>query len=221
MKNWVVIAIIILVAGGLLFALTSSGSKDESSLSETSESTQSNSPNTKEENMSSKQYSAAPTVLAKEERVGKKARFETSQGTFTIDLFGDKAPKTVSNFIFLAKEGFYDGLTFHRVIADFMIQGGDPAGNGTGGPGYQFEDEFDDSLIFSKKGILAMANSGPETNGSQFFITVASTTFLNGKHTIFGEVTQGYEVVEKISKVTTDAYDKPQEAVTIKKIEIV
>lgn len=221
MKNWVIVAIIILVASVLLFALVNSGSRDDTSSINEGESTQSSSPNTKEENMSSKQYETAPEVLAEAERVGKKASFETSQGTFTIDLFGDKVPKTVSNFIFLAKEGFYDGLIFHRVIADFMIQGGDPAGNGTGGPGYQFEDEFDDALTFSKKGILAMANSGPGTNGSQFFITVAPTTFLNGKHTIFGEVTQGYEVVEKISKLATDASDKPQEPVTITKIEII
>jgi cyclophilin family peptidyl-prolyl cis-trans isomerase len=221
MKNWVIVAIIIVVVGGLLFALVKGGSEDDNSIAETNESNPSSSPNTKEEDMSSKQYSAFPGVLAEAERVGKKARFETSQGTFTIDLFGDKAPKTASNFIFLAKEGFYAGLIFHRVITDFMIQGGDPAGNGTGGPGYKFEDEFDDSLTFSKKGILAMANSGQDTNGSQFFITVAPTPSLNGKHTIFGEVTQGYEVVEKISKVATDASDKPQEAVIIKKIEII
>ena len=213
-------AVIILVAGGALFALVNSGSNDDNSITKRSESTQSSRPSAKEENMSSKQYSAAPKVLPEADRVGKKARFETNQGTFIINLFGAQAPKTVSNFIFLAKEGFYDSLTFHRVIVDFMIQGGDPAGNGSGGPGYQFEDEFNDSLTFSKKGVLAMANSGPATNGSQFFITVAPTTFLNGQHTIFGEVAQGYEVVEKISKVASDTNDKPQEAVIIKKIEI-
>ena len=175
---------------------------------------------TKEAQMSSKQYSQAPDILPEAERIGKKARFETNLGNFTIDLFGDKAPKTVSNFIFLAKDGFYNDLTFHRVIEGFMIQGGDPAGDGTGGPGYKFEDEFDNSLTFSKPAILAMANSGPDTNSSQFFITVAPTPHLNGLHTIFGEVTEGYDVVEKISRVETGASDKPKEAVIIKKIEI-
>ncbi len=219
MKNVVAISVIIVIVVGVLIALTR-GNFQEASITGIGESTPSSSPNTKENNMSSKQYSAFPGVLAEEERVGKKARFETSQGIFTIDLFGDKAPKTVSNFIFLAKEGFYAGLTFHRVIAEFMIQGGDPAGNGTGDPGYKFEDEFDNSLTFSKRGVLAMANSGPGTNGSQFFITVAPTPSLNGRHTIFGEVTQGYEVVEKISKVDTDSNDKPLNPVVIKKIEI-
>ncbi|OGY23798.1 MAG: peptidylprolyl isomerase [Candidatus Woykebacteria bacterium RBG_13_40_7b] len=169
--------------------------------------------------MNSKQYTSAPEVLPESERINKKARFETSQGNFTIALFGEKTPKTVSNFIFLAKEGFYDGLTFHRVIDEFMIQGGDPKGDGTGGPGYQFEDEFDSSLTFSKVGLLAMANSGANTNGSQFFITVAPTEHLNGKHTIFGEIIEGYDIVEKISKVTTGEGDKPQEPVVINKIE--
>jgi len=171
--------------------------------------------------MSAKSYSAFPGVLAESERVGKKAKVDTNLGSFTINLFGDKAPKTVSNFIFLAKDGFYNGLTFHRVIDNFMIQGGDPSGNGTGGPGYQFEDEFDPSLTFSKPGVLAMANSGPATNGSQFFVTVAAAEWLNNKHTIFGEVVEGMDVVEKISKTPRDQSDKPLEAVVIKKIEII
>ena len=175
---------------------------------------------TKEAQMSSKQYSQTPDVLPEAERIGKKARFETNLGKFTIALFGDKAPKAVSNFIFLAKDGFYDNLIFHRVIEGFMIQGGDPKGDGTGGPGYKFEDEFDNSLTFSKPGILAMANSGPNTNGSQFFITVTPTTHLNNKHTIFGEVTEGYDIVEKISRVETGVSDKPKDPVVIKKIEI-
>lgn len=219
MKNVVIISVIIVIVVGVLIALTR-GNSQEASITSIGESTPSSNPNTKEKNMSSKQYSAFPGVSAEEERVGKEARFETSQGIFIIDLFGDKTPKTVSNFIFLAKGGFYAGLIFHRVITEFMIQGGDPAGNGTGSPGYKFEDEFDDSLTFSKKGLLAMANSGPGTNGSQFFITVAPTPSLNNKHTIFGEVTQGYEVVEKISKVATDSNDKPLNPVVIKKIEI-
>lgn len=170
--------------------------------------------------MSNKSYAQAPATLSEAERVGKKAVFETNKGSFTITLFGDKAPKTVSNFIFLAKDNFYNDLGFHRIIAGFMIQGGDPDGNGTGGPGYQFEDEFDASLTFSKPGILAMANSGANTNGSQFFITVAPTPHLNNKHTIFGEVTTGMDIVMQISQVAVDQNDKPSEDVVIKKITI-
>jgi len=216
MKNLGVVSVIVIIIVVAVFVLVKAGSEKGTSTNEATISAT----NKKEDTMGSKQYASAPQVLPPADLVGRKARFETSQGSFTISLFGEKAPKTVSNFIFLAKDGFYDGLVFHRVIAGFMIQGGDPAGNGTGGPGYQFEDEFDPSLTFSKPGILAMANSGPATNGSQFFITVAPTTHLNGKHTIFGEVVEGYDVVEKISKVATDASDKPQEAVVINKIEI-
>lgn len=210
MKNAWFIILVILAVMGVIFFLVSTGSKKENSTSSTV--------TNKEEQMNEKQ---APDTLPASERVGKKARFETSEGSFTIDLFGDKAPKTVSNFITLAKDGFYNGLIFHRVISGFMIQGGDPQGNGTGGPDYKFEDEFDDSLTFAKPGMLAMANSGPNTNGSQFFITVAATTWLNNKHTVFGQVTEGYNVVEKISKVQVGASDKPVETVTIKKIEII
>jgi len=208
----------LLVTAGVLFTLATAGSQDNNNLAENLANPQNSNQETK---VDKKTYSAAPTVLPENERVGKKARFETSQGTFIVGLFGDKAPKTVSNFIFLAKEGFYNDLTFHRVIADFMIQGGDPVGNGTGGPGYQFEDEFEPSLTFSKPGLLAMANAGPSTNSSQFFITVSNPSHLNNRHTIFGEVVEGYEVVEKISKVEADSSDKPLNAVTIKKIEII
>ncbi len=124
-------------------------------------------------------------------------------GEFVIQLFADKAPLTVNNFVFLAREGFYDGTTFHRVLEGFMAQGGDPTGTGMGGPGYQFEDEFSD-LIFDKAGVLAMANSGPNTNGSQFFITFAPTTHLNGKHTIFGQVVEGMDVVNAITRRDPD-----------------
>lgn len=120
-------------------------------------------------------------------------------GEFKIHLFADKAPKTVNNFVFLAREGFYDGTTFHRVIEDFMAQGGDPNGDGSGGPGYQFEDEFSD-LIFDKAGLVAMANSGPDTNGSQFFVTFAPTSHLNNLHTIFGEVVEGMDMVNGITR---------------------
>ena len=217
MKNLLIVLGIIVVAVVIILAVASGNDLSKA----TKNGPASVNPTaTKEAPMNSKQYAQAPDVLPEAERIGKKAKFETNLGNFTIDLFGDKAPKTVSNFIFLAKDGFYNDLTFHRVIEGFMIQGGDPAGDGTGGPGYKFEDEFDNSLTFSKPAILAMANSGPDTNSSQFFITVAPTPHLNGLHTIFGEVTEGYDVVEKISRVETGASDKPKEAVIIKKIEI-
>ncbi|CAM2006483.1 peptidylprolyl isomerase [Acanthopleuribacter pedis] len=119
------------------------------------------------------------------------AKIETNKGTIHLDLFADKAPMTVANFVNLAKRGYYDGLKFHRVIADFMIQGGCPQGTGTGGPGYRFADEFDDSLIHDRPGILSMANAGPATNGSQFFITHVPTPWLDGRHTVFGAVKTG------------------------------
>lgn len=202
MKNLPFILISLLIIGGVLFTVFTAGKS--SNINNTN----------KEEN------SMKPEVLSDSERLGKKAKFDTNQGSFTITLFGDKAPKTVSNFITLSKQGFYNNLIFHRVISGFMIQGGDPQGTGIGGPGYQFEDEFDPSLTFSKKGLLAMANSGPNTNGSQFFITVAQTPHLNNKHTIFGEVTEGYEVVEKISNTSVDDSDRPISEVKINKIEI-
>jgi peptidyl-prolyl cis-trans isomerase B (cyclophilin B) len=127
-------------------------------------------------------------------------RIQTNKGNIEAKLFSDKAPVTVANFLNLARRGYYNNLTFHRVINDFMIQGGDPTGTGRGGPGYRFEDEFASDLKFDKPGILAMANSGPNTNGSQFFITHVPTPWLNQKHTIFGEVTQGQDVVNKIAQ---------------------
>ena len=136
------------------------------------------------------------------------ADIKTNRGTIHLKLFADKTPVTVANFANLARRGYYDGLTFHRVIPDFMIQGGDPEGTGRGGPGYQFEDEFDVSLVHDKPGVLSMANAGPATNGSQFFITHVPTPWLNGKHSIFGHVTKGQDVVnaiaqgDKIVKVT-------------------
>src|SRR5665213_3402947 len=129
------------------------------------------------------------------------ANMNTTLGTIGVEFFDDDAPKTVASFRKLAADGFYDGIIFHRVIPDFMIQGGCPEGTGTGGPGYTFEDEFHPSLKHSKPGLLSMANAGPNTNGSQFFVTVAPTPHLNNRHAIFGEVVEGYDVVEKISKV--------------------
>jgi peptidyl-prolyl cis-trans isomerase A (cyclophilin A) len=164
------------------------------------------------------------------------AVFETTEGKFTCALFPDKAPKTIENFVALAKgtkqfkdpksgqpaqRPFYDGLIFHRVMPNFMIQGGCPLSTGTGGPGYQFEDEFTDDLTFDRVGRLAMANAGPNSNGSQFFITVAPTPWLNNHHTIFGQVTEGQDVVTKISLVTRDRRDKPLKPVVIQSIKIV
>ena len=137
------------------------------------------------------------------------AKLITTKGDIVIELTADKTPITVNNFIALAKQGFYDGTTFHRVIDGFMIQGGDPDGDGTGGPGYTFDDEpFEGKYV---RGVVAMANSGPNTNGSQFFITTAKTPWLNGHHTIFGNVVSGYEVVKKIENVSTSSGDKPVE----------
>jgi cyclophilin family peptidyl-prolyl cis-trans isomerase len=143
-------------------------------------------------------YSAPPpmTIDPKKKYT---ATFKTEQGDFVVDLFADKAPKTVNNFVFLAREGFYDGVTFHRVIRDFMAQGGDPTGTGTGGPGYKFEDEFHPALRHDGPGILSMANAGPNTNGSQFFITHRATPHLDNQHSVFGKVSQGLDVLLSIS----------------------
>ena len=144
----------------------------------------------------------------------------TTGKTMTLELDPTAAPITVDNFVKLAKDGFYDGLIFHRVIEGFMIQGGDPTGTGMGGPGYKIKDEFGEGLKHDDEGILSMANAGPNTGGSQFFITLRDCKWLDGKHAVFGKVTKGMEVVYKIGKVKTDAQDKPVEPVVIKKITI-
>ena len=147
------------------------------------------------------------------------ATMKTSEGDIVLELFDEDAPKTVSNFKQLASQGFYDGLIFHRVIADFMIQGGCPQGTGTGGPGYTFEDEINDHKIV--KGALAMANAGPNTNGSQFFIvTTEEAPWLDGKHTVFGEVRDGLDVVDRIGTTQTDGRDRPVEPIVIETIEL-
>jgi cyclophilin family peptidyl-prolyl cis-trans isomerase len=148
-----------------------------------------------------------------------RAIMHTSEGDVELELYPADAPKTVDNFTKLAGEGFYDGLIFHRVIPDFMIQGGCPEGTGRGGPGYSFEDEFNQHKV--ERGALAMANAGPNTNGSQFFIVTAEATpWLDGKHTVFGKVTSGQDVVDRISTVERDASDRPLEPVTIESIEL-
>ncbi len=170
-----------------------------------------------------------------DKEIGLYANFDTSMGAFVVKLFPEDAPKTVENFVSLAqgakeftdpktgqkvKRPLYDGLIFHRVIPNFMVQGGDPLGTGTGGPGYRFDDEFQSGRHFDKVGILAMANAGPGTNGSQFFITTALTPWLDNHHTIFGEVIEGYPVVEAISNVKRDGNDRPLTPVTLKSVRI-
>ncbi len=166
---------------------------------------------------------------------GEYAELETSMGTIVCQLFPSSAPETVANFVGLAegtkpfidprtgtqvKRPFFDGLIFHRVIKNFMIQGGDPLGNGTGGPGYQFKNEVDPALHFDRKGVMAMANAGPDTNGSQFFITVAPTTWLDGNYSIFGQVVAGQDVADRIAEVPTDRRDRPVNPVTILHVKI-
>lgn len=148
-----------------------------------------------------------------------KATMQTTEGPIVFELFDDDAPKTVENFRKLAGEGFYDGLTFHRVIKDFMIQGGCPEGTGTGGPGYTFEDELNEHRVV--RGALAMANAGPNTNGSQFFIvTTDAAPWLDGKHTVFGHVSEGMDVVDRLEGVDTDAGDRPNDPIGIASIEL-
>ena len=153
--------------------------------------------------------------------INKIAEFNTSKGSFKIELFNDKAPKTTENFIKLINEGFYEGLIFHRIIAGFIIQGGCPQGTGTGGPGYTIKDEFHPDLKHNSSGILSMANAGPNTGGSQFFITLAPTPWLDGHHAVFGKVREGMDVVNAISKVKTGRNDKPLENIVINKVNVV
>ena len=147
------------------------------------------------------------------------AIIQTNHGPIHVELFPDDAPKTVNNFVKLVNDGFYDRVIFHRVIPDFMIQGGDPTGTGSGGPGYSFEDEFNDHKV--ERGALAMANAGPNTNGSQFFIvTTEAAPWLDAKHTVFGRVTQGMDVVDTISELPRDARDKPHDDVVMESVTV-
>ena len=149
-----------------------------------------------------------------------KATIETTKGKIVIELYNDKAPNTVANFVKLAKQGFYNGLLFHRVIPNFMIQTGDPNGDGTGGPGYTFPDEFAPDLRHDSPGILSMANRGPNTNGSQFFITLAATPWLDGKHAIFGKVIEGQVVLEQIGAAERDQRDRPKQDIKMTQVTI-
>jgi peptidyl-prolyl cis-trans isomerase A (cyclophilin A) len=148
------------------------------------------------------------------------AKIQTNQGSFTIELFEDKAPRTTQNFIDLAEKGFYDGVVFHRVIDGFMIQGGDPTGTGRGGPGYTIQDEFHPDLRHTEEGVLSMANAGPNTGGSQFFITLDKTAWLDGKHAVFGKVVEGMDVVRAIGSTSTGPGDRPKEDVVMESVTI-
>ncbi len=176
-------------------------------------------PSLKVESEPAKQYSEPPEMTI-DTTATYLATMRTSMGDIQIELFAGTAPLTVNSFIFLATEGFYEDIIFHRVIPNFMIQGGDPDGIGSGGAGYSFNDEFDSPLVFDRVGVLAMANSGPNTNSSQFFITTVPTPHLNGRHTIFGQVIEGQEIVDAISLVDTDGADRPVQPVIILGIDI-
>ena len=150
----------------------------------------------------------------------RKIRFTTNKGVFVAQMFEEKAPQTTKNFIELTEKGFYDGIIFHRVIDGFMIQGGDPTGTGRGGPGYRIKDEFGEGLVHDSEGILSMANAGPDTGGSQFFITLAPTPWLNGHHAVFGKIVKGMDVVREIGSVATNFQDRPLDPVVMEKVEV-
>jgi cyclophilin family peptidyl-prolyl cis-trans isomerase len=153
-------------------------------------------------------------------QMNRSARIQTNLGTFTAELFEDRAPATTRNFVDLARKGFYDGVIFHRVIKGFMIQGGDPTGTGRGGPGYTIDDEFHSELRHDAPGVLSMANAGPNTGGSQFFVTLDATPWLDDRHAVFGRVTEGMDVIETIGKVPTGSQDRPQQDVVIDQVTI-
>ena len=158
--------------------------------------------------------------ISEEENLNKVAVIETNMGTMEIELFEDKAPRTVSNFVDLIEKGFYDGVIFHRIISGFMIQGGDPTGTGMGGPGYEIDDEFHPDLKHDSKGILSMANAGPNTGGSQFFITLAPQPHLDNRHAVFGKLIKGEEILDKIGAVETDANARPSNEIKMIKVTI-
>ncbi len=218
------VVLIILLLNNSKSNVNNSDSSQEAETTQQTPATESSKENTQSmpvvQNSTDKKTYTQPFAMALKDGSDYQAELTTSMGVIKIDLFEKDAPKTVNNFVSLAKDGFYDGLIFHRVITDFMIQGGDPMGLGMGGPGYKFEDEFNAQKLV--KGSLAMANSGPNTNGSQFFIvTAAETPWLDGKHTNFGMVTEGLDIVEAISKVAKDSSDKPTTPVVIEKVVII
>lgn len=240
--RWIVVPLVYLIAWGLLSigspARAESSSKNSASgspssiESETSGNAKASSSSTKQNSNSTNPKKSQSTAKGNKNMY---AVFETTLGKFKIKLFNEQAPRTVQNFVDLAeghkefsdprlssksKKPFYDGLIFHRVIEGFMIQGGDPLGNGTGGPGYKFEDEFHKSLTHNKAGILSMANAGPNTNGSQFFITLGPTPHLDRRHSVFGEVVEGMDVVYKIGKTQTGSMDRPVVDVVMKSVRI-
>jgi len=231
---WIYVLAFILTA----FSFHSKAEENTGATTDTAKVEKTDSKESKAASKADKKEKKSKAAKSKDDKKGKEmiAVFETNKGTFKIKLFADKAPKTVETFVGLAegtkewtdpktgnkvKKPFYDGLKFHRVIPNFMIQGGDPLGTGTGGPGFRFEDEFPAGApTHNKPGILSMANAGPNTNGSQFFVTVASTPWLDGKHTVFGEVIEGMDVVDGISKAPTGAMDRPSEDIVIKHLKI-
>lgn len=168
-------------------------------------------------------YAAYPEMVIDADNHDYQAVITTNKGDIRLELFDEDAPLTVNNFVFLANQGFYDGVVFHRVLPGFMAQGGDPTGTGTGGPGYAFEDETDNGLVFDRRGLLAMANSGPNTNGSQFFITFVPTAHLDGRHTIFGEVIEGDDVLDAITLIDPSGQQAPANVTpdVIERIEII
>ena len=184
-------------------------------------------PETTQETFTKTEAAAVSTTQAATQRIKEKkgegilkARIETTEGDILVELYADKVPNTVDNFVKLSKKGFYDGILFHRVIPNFMIQTGDPTGTGRGGPGYKFADEFHPELKHDVPGILSMANSGPNTNGSQFFITDAPTPWLDNKHSVFGKVIEGLSVVKFIANVKRDNRDKPYNDIRMTKVTV-
>ena len=215
MKWWMLVAGVVVLAGVILFAVISRRNADRQ---------------TKEGGW--QEGNGAPGIPPARDAQGLKgddrdssdrgtlARMETSLGVMVLLLYEDQAPNTVANFVHLASKGYYDGLPFHRVIPNFMIQGGCPTGDGTGDPGWRIADEFVEGLSHDDAGVLSMANSGPDTNGSQFFITLAAAPWLDGKHTVFGRAVEGIEVLNTIGSVRTDAGDRPLTPVVIEKITL-
>jgi cyclophilin family peptidyl-prolyl cis-trans isomerase len=211
MRKWLIFSVCFLLAGCASDGKVRTGAAEKSSSCPACQ---------KSKAVQQKTESTTETKVEKKSEEIVKIKIKTSVGDIDADLYAAEAPRTVGNFVTLAKKGFYDGIIFHRVIPNFMIQTGDPTGTGRGGPGYQFADEFSPKLVHDKAGVFSMANAGPNTNGSQFFITDAPTPHLNGRHSVFGQVTQGLDVVKKIANAPRDSQDKPLERVAMEKVII-